>query len=173
MSETMTPEEYNQFIIDHVVDHAGDRCEVDCPACDKQATRHDFEACHTGSVNQHYTLDCEHCGHHECDQDVCGICEAAYDDAYSEYEQRMRNALKLEALADIALENACTGVDPAVFTSIKEMLYDEQQDIEFDCFCFTNERLHRGNFMKCLVCMIMDKRFNTWLEQRIELAKDA
>ncbi|EPR7484044.1 TPA: hypothetical protein ACGSTL_001351 [Vibrio parahaemolyticus] len=171
MSETMTKAEYNQFVIDHVVDHVGDHDEEECPACGKQAIRHDFECCHSGSVNQHYTLDCDHCGYHICDQDECGTCEAAYEASAFEYEQRMDNAFKLEALAELALENACTGVTPAIFTNIKEMLYDDELDIEFDCFCFTDKRLHRGNFMDRLVRMIMDKRFNVRLEQRIELAK--
>ena len=87
---TMTPEEYNQFIIDNVVDHDGERYEVECPACDKLAIKHTFEACHTGSVNQHYTLNCKHCGHHECNEDVCDICDEDHEEALKQYNESLK-----------------------------------------------------------------------------------
>lgn len=76
MSElTMTSEAFNQMAFEQV-DRSGLKTNVECPDCGMQATRRDFEACHSGSVNQHYSLDCSHCGHHECDQDVCTVCES-------------------------------------------------------------------------------------------------
>lgn len=76
MSElTMTSEAYNQMALEQV-DRSGLKTNEECPDCGMQATRRDFEACHSGSVNQHYSLDCSHCGYHECDQDVCMVCES-------------------------------------------------------------------------------------------------
>ncbi|GMQ49639.1 hypothetical protein [Vibrio sp. 10N] len=78
MSElTMTSEAYNQMSFEQV-DRSGLKTNVECPDCGMQATRRDFEACHSGSVNQHYSLDCS-CGYHECDQDMCSKCEQSLD----------------------------------------------------------------------------------------------
>ncbi|MDH1472588.1 hypothetical protein [Shewanella sp. GD03713] len=154
MSGIMTPAEYNQFIIEHVVDHDGNRYEEKCPCCNMQAIKHIFETCHSGSINKDYTLNCEHCGHHSCDQDFCQVCDAKN----IEYDKRMLSTFELDALAEHALENASTGVNPAVFTRIKEMLCDEELYIDFGYFCFSNEPLHRGNFMNTLDSMTRGNR---------------
>jgi hypothetical protein len=34
-----------------------------CPDCAETAQRHNFESCADGSINQHWTIFCSHCGH--------------------------------------------------------------------------------------------------------------
>ena len=158
--------EYNQFIIDNVVDHRGDESEINCPNCGKTAIKHHFEACHSGSVNQHYTLNCEHCGYHRCDQDACKRCdEATQDDAgYIHY----RFMLELDELVDLALEQLITD-DNEVFAAIRKRLHQDEHEIDFDMFYFSDNSTNRFNFMTYLLIEIMDRKFDLWLDEQVEL----
>ncbi|MCE7733021.1 hypothetical protein [Vibrio campbellii] len=40
------------------------------------AARREFDELLGGCINQVYSLDCPHCGHHECDREFCSQCEA-------------------------------------------------------------------------------------------------
>ncbi|WP_282109344.1 hypothetical protein [Shewanella algicola] len=160
--------EYNQFIIDNVVDHRGHESKVNCPICAKTAIRHNFEACHTGSVNQHYTLNCEHCGYHSCDQDVCKRCdEDAQDDTESNHYQFMQ---ELDGLVDLALERLITD-DNKVFTAIRKRLHQDEHEIDFNWFYFSDKSTNRFNFMTYLLIEVMDRTFDIWLDKQVELFK--
>ncbi|MEZ8028582.1 hypothetical protein [Enterovibrio norvegicus] len=100
MSETMSNQEYNQFVFDHVVDHEGRNTVVNCPMCGESANRNDYECCKSGSVNQHYTLDCPHCSHHECDRDGCLLCEM-WDSEENEYDD---TSWKLDAVVEFLID---------------------------------------------------------------------
>lgn len=167
----MNRDEYNQFVLNQV-DHEGSYRHVECPSCQAHAIRNDFEACHTGAVNQHYIIECDKCGFHECDQEWCATCELGIEHEESELEnEKQANTSRLDELSEQALKDACTGVNPVVMTEIKRML---QYEIEFDSFCcflFTKERLNRDNFRGCLIEVILRKRFNHRLEKKIEQAK--
>jgi hypothetical protein len=156
--------EYNQFIIDHVIDQTGDKYQTKCENCGNAAIQHTFEACHTGSVNQHYTLNCNHCGYHRCNQDVCSRCEDYYLSTEQEYGKVINHSLRLYGLVDRALENL-NADENEVFTAIKEMLYQDEYEIDFDLFYFTDELTYRFNFMSYLLLEIMDRRFDIWLEE--------
>lgn len=119
----MNREEYNQCVRDQV-DHEGSYRHVECPRCQAHAIRNDFEACHTGAVNQHYKIDCATCGYHECDQDWCATCEqdlsADYEDEEYKDLERQGNTDRLDELSTQALKNACTSINPVVMTEIKQ-----------------------------------------------------
>ncbi|WP_299085765.1 hypothetical protein [uncultured Ruegeria sp.] len=40
-----------------------DSWETDCPDCGKTARHHHWEEVVGGSINQYFTIQCEHCGH--------------------------------------------------------------------------------------------------------------
>ncbi|AEH16185.1 hypothetical protein [Shewanella baltica] len=155
-------EQYNQYIIDNVVDFEGDNNQEKCQNCGQDATRHNFEACHSGSVNRHYTLNCEHCGFHSCDQDVCRKCEYPFDGDKA-YNEGFMYQHDLETLAFIALDNLNIE-DNKVFDDIKIMLYQECHEIDFSRFYFADSLTHRFNFMSYLLIEIMDRRFDIWLD---------
>lgn len=155
--------QYNHyFIMEHVVDHDGYRCQEKCPNCGKDASRRDFEACHSGSVNQHYTLDCEHCGFHSCDRDECHKCEYPFDED-KVYNEEFMYQHDLETLVFIALDNLNIE-DNKVFDDIKTMIYQEENEIDFSRFYFTDSFTYRFNFMSYLLIEIMDRRFEIWLD---------
>ncbi|MCU8005812.1 hypothetical protein [Shewanella sp. SM96] len=161
--QTFDNDQYNQFIIDNIVDHDGYKTQIKCPDCGKDAIRHCFEACHSGSVNQHYTLNCDHCGFHSCDQDVCRKCEYPFDENKS-YNGVIMYQRDLESLVLIALDNLNIE-DNKVFDDIKIMLYQEHHEIDFSRFYFTDSLTHRFNFMSYLLIEIMDRRFDIWLDE--------
>lgn len=157
----MNRDEYNQFVLNQV-DHEGSYRHVECPNCQSDAVRHDFESCHTGAVNKHHIIECDECGFHECDQDWCATCEQDLSADYEEYKdlERQGNTDRLDELSTQALKNACTSINPVVMTEIKQTL--QSGNIEFDSFCcflFTRERLNRDNFLGCLIEVILRKRF--------------
>lgn len=163
---------YNQFILDHVVDFDGDKYEVKCPSCNKTAIKHTFDACHTSSVNQHYTLNCEHCGCHSCDQDECSRCDQDYESREREYNRNMNYTIKLYNLVDITLDNYLSDFSTTkAFDAIKKIVCQDEFDIQFNIFEFTDAQTHKYNFMTYLLIEILDRRFESWIVQRIELAK--
>ena len=163
---------YNQFIIDHVVDFDGSKYEVQCQSCSETAIKHKFEDCHTGSLNQYYTLNCEHCGYHSCNQDACSECDADYESRECEIERRMSYTLKLNDIVKIALDDYLSDfITTKAFDSIRKMVYQDEFDIDFEIFYFTDSKVYKYNFMTYLLIAILDIRFERWLEQRIELAK--
>ncbi|MCG9576041.1 hypothetical protein L1D14_07290 [Vibrio tubiashii] len=65
-----------EFVLENVVDQNGELDESKCPECGENAKTRTFDSCHSGSVNVYYTLNCSHCGYHECDREECSICES-------------------------------------------------------------------------------------------------
>ena len=114
----LTHDEYNQMVLENI-DHHGSSSETECPNCHNNAFERSFEACHTGSVNQHVEINCTHCGYHECDVDECGICEQATAKSDDEYD-----ALNLDVMFDCILEDLtchrCIGVS---WSSLKSEIY--------------------------------------------------
>ncbi|MBD1577996.1 hypothetical protein HC723_16535 [Vibrio sp. S11_S32] len=90
LEEAISDCAYNNITSDFVICTIGKYTDVDlrellimdatiipCPKCNMNATKREFEASHTGSVNQHTSTDCKHCDYHYCDQDegLCDICD--------------------------------------------------------------------------------------------------
>ena len=67
------------FVRDNVLDADGDRYETECPNCGHQASEHLFDECLGGTINQVSSLDCIHCGYHQCNQEVCPTCEEQWE----------------------------------------------------------------------------------------------
>lgn len=47
---------------------------VQCPVCKADCKKRRYETC-DGSINQRYSINCSVCGHHECNAEICDICE--------------------------------------------------------------------------------------------------
>ncbi|MBQ0600815.1 hypothetical protein J7S78_13540 [Klebsiella oxytoca] len=47
---------------------------VQCPDCGAKCKDRRYETC-DGSINQRYSINCASCGHHECNAEICNICE--------------------------------------------------------------------------------------------------
>lgn len=84
--------EYNQLVIENVLEGSGFVMEVKCPSCGKQASENHYDRNDGGCINSYFRIDCLHCNHHECDDDFCNVCEAsleslhAYSEAYGKYD---------------------------------------------------------------------------------------
>lgn len=168
----MNKSDINKFIIEHVMDRNGTTVVCDCPNCGKSAKRRDFEACHTGSINQHSILNCKHCHHHECDQDdgMCSFCDTRYNKAEEE------NVLSLAATGELlnlseSILNDDTGVAIAsVFRDIDKLIKEKGSLVDFSHFYFNDEQLNCDNFHNSLLQSIRDRHFATWLDNQIKLA---
>ncbi|WP_045391680.1 hypothetical protein [Vibrio rotiferianus] len=68
----------NEFVLDNVLDTLGYRDETPCPSCGQSAERRDYDECLGGSINQVHSIDCSHCGYHECSQEFCPSCECEF-----------------------------------------------------------------------------------------------
>ncbi len=94
---------------------------------------------------------------------MCRECEYPFDDNKS-YNEVIKYQRDLESMALIALDNLNIE-DNKVFDDIKKMLYQEQHEIDFSRFYFTDSLTHRFNFMSYLLIEIMDRRFDLWLDE--------
>lgn len=172
----MNSEIYNQFIKDNI-DETGLKHNETCPDCGKNAIRHEFEACHTGSVNQHYTLNCQSCDYHECDQDFCSICESALDERIearkSELEKDMNDGDSLTLIAEYSIQQVATRgfVSGTSITALKQILVNNPHAAPF-------LNLEERRITKCakdaihlLKSELLEARFNRNLELKITQAK--
>lgn len=95
-SKEMIKSEDRRLIVKH-----NDHTDIEeCPDCGSPVKRHEFESCHSGSVNSHYTLNCLHCDYHECDQDVCDECSSSELTTPSGYNEAIQLELWVDALVD-------------------------------------------------------------------------
>ena len=165
---------YNQCVINQI-DTEGHRTDSTCPACHQVAVRHDFEAYHTGSVNQHYTLDCCHCGHHHCDQDdgCCSICDG---NELEGYEEASKLDLVLEYLLDdIQSRGFCDGYS---WSFLKFYAHQNPKLVR----CYVTYFLHDtaeckaitsvSLLIKYLQRQLTTTRFIARLDQRVDAAKN-
>ncbi|MEI9747361.1 MULTISPECIES: hypothetical protein [Morganellaceae] len=68
-----------------------DEYEDVCTECGATCSHRHYETC-DGSINQRFSINCDHCGFHNCNAEVCSSCDdvpyrSEQDDAdyYSEY----------------------------------------------------------------------------------------
>ncbi|EIZ1085954.1 hypothetical protein MPI44_004502 [Klebsiella oxytoca] len=47
---------------------------VQCPDCGANCMDRRYETC-DGTINQRYSINCTACGHHECNAEICNICD--------------------------------------------------------------------------------------------------
>ncbi len=166
----MTRNEYNQFILDEVVDHGSCYAEI-CSSCGKQATRRDFEACHTGSVNQHYTLDCLHCGHHECDQDdgMCSICDSQHSTPPGYMESGKLDLIVMKLLEDMMHAGR---VNPLDWSFAKLYALQNPRAVDwYDTVFGDNDCLTARDFIRKTQKRLLDMKFEIWLDNKIDSEK--
>jgi len=171
-NETMSREEYNQMVLDNM-NSEGYTAPVDCPECGKEALHKDFERCVGGSINQYYTLNCDHCGLHKCDQEYCHICEQAYAEPEG-YKEAPNVELIVDSMLDSLREKAL--IDPVSWSFLKLYTLQNPELVGwYDTFF-----IHDGKNINTpsrlfhyLKKQLLDERFTIWLNRRIEEAKHA
>ncbi len=184
VESTMSRDEYNQMVLEQI-DDTGTEHDETCPSCGLSARKRNFEACHTGSVNQHYTLDCAHCGFHKCDQDdgCCASCDThkAIDYCYDAFAENRDadgkyNILDqlLSALTASLIQKGT--ISPLDWTSIKLVAIRKPETV----LAYTEWGLQRYReqvmssykaFIQYQQRQILDQRFNYRLRLKIERAK--
>lgn len=169
MNETMmTQDQYNAVALAQV-DTDGDKCEETCPDCGKLAVRHDFECCHSGSVNAHYTLNCSHCGYHECDQDECSICQTSFEDKSYYYDEGCKWSNFLNHMSQY-LKDGKT-IPGLLWTEFKHVMYQQPEVVDWiDTFLDINDASAKG-VIRYFQRHMMDVRFSLRIEERTQHAK--
>lgn len=121
MCKTNTFTDLSNHVWNFVVDESGYECDEECPSCGKQATRRDFDECLGGAVNSVYSINCHHCGYHECSKEVCSTCEQKYEDERWVYELQVKADLVIEDLVD-QLEGGAVYISPVDVTFLKLLI---------------------------------------------------
>lgn len=171
MTEQMiTQAQYKAFVLEQV-DTDGWRNEEACPDCGKMAIRHDFESCHTGSVNAHYTLNCSHCGYHECDQDECSICDVKYEHNQHINDEVGKCLYFIDLFEDKLAERQC--VPGLLWTQFKHVMYHQPTvaDLLDNVLALGLPTNCGKQVVRYVQQHMMDIRFNLRLEERIQHAK--
>lgn len=170
MNNTMMIQEtYNAFVLESVLNTNGFTSEEPCPCCGQAAVRREFDELLGGCINSVYSLDCTHCGHHECDQEFCSKCEANmeenergylkachYADLFEDIEQKLRNG------------KAVTGV---YLTELKQTLHSDPEVVSWLCTFYLLDADEPQTVVHWWKKTMLDARFNARLEARIEQAK--
>ena len=161
-NETMSPAEYNQMVLDNM-NSEGSTAQGSCPECEKLALKKNFERCLGGSINQYYTLNCEHCSHHECDQEYCHICEQSYLEPIG-YKEAPNVELIVDSLLDSLREKAL--IDPVSWSFLKLYTLKTPELVGwYDTFCIddgNNINTPSGLF-HYLKMQLLNERFSIWL----------
>ncbi|MFA0053658.1 hypothetical protein [Vibrio echinoideorum] len=161
-TETMSQDAYNAFVVENVLDTNGFTSEEPCPCCGQAAVRREFDELLGGCINRVYSLDCTHCGHHECDQEFCSKCEASYlkacyyVDLFEDIEQKLRNG---------------KAIPGAYWTELKQALHSELKVLSWLCFLWFIDENEPKAVIYWLKKQMLDARFNARLEVRIQEAK--
>jgi hypothetical protein len=161
-----------------VLDTEDYESEEVCPCCSKLATRRDFDACHSGCINTYYTLNCSHCGHHECDKDECSLCDDAsclhnHDDDYASCLNNYEEAGDWCGFLNRAEELVAAGKPVSGFqwTMFKHTLNHNPDVVDWLCIFMFTESLSAKEFVCFYQKKLLDIRFNARLDQRIAQAK--
>ena len=168
----------NEFVRKNVFDTEGWDSQIDCPECGKEANERNFDECLGGAINQVYTLDCSHCGHHECDQEFCHICESKYEEQIesnqSELETDFRDGERLPLHSEYLIEQVeQTGsVQPADWTYLKLALMKNPNAIQFSDIENIGISCTPKLFINLLVKKVLDIKFTRSLELKISQAKN-
>ncbi len=169
MTEQMMAQAQYKALLLGQVDMDGWCDDEACPDCGKMAIRHDFESCHSGSVNAYYTLTCSHCGYHECDQDECSICQASFEDKSYYYDEGGKWSSFLDRISQYLGDGKT--VPGLLWTEFKYVMYQQPEVADWvDTFLDINDASAKG-VIRYFQRHMMDVRFNLRLEERIQHAK--
>ncbi|USD58870.1 hypothetical protein J4N45_10045 [Vibrio sp. SCSIO 43140] len=159
------------FVLDNVLDYQGDVSTTECPQCGSSAKERHSDSNIGGAINSIFSINCPHCGYHDCDKEECDVCEqtpcGAVHDNHRGYNEASLAESKLERLitrlADTSLVNA---VD---VTELKLMLTYEPCADWFDTFLCLNLRSPFTHIKS----QLLDAKFSYNLERKILAAKTA
>ncbi|MEZ9025172.1 MULTISPECIES: hypothetical protein [unclassified Vibrio] len=180
MNNTMMIQEtHNALVLEYVLDTNGFTSEEPCPCCSQAAVRREFDELLGGCINSVYSLDCTHCGHHECDQGFCSKCEARVvneedDPCYMEENERaeLKAYYYVDLFEDIEqkLRNgkAVTGVH---WTELKQALHSDPEVVSWLCTIYLLDADEPQTVVHWWKKTMLAARFNARLEARIEQAK--
>lgn len=174
MNETMMIQDaHNAFVLENALDTQGFTSEQACPCCGQAAARREFDELLGGCINQVYSLDCPHCGHHECDREFCSQCEASIEENMKENERCYLKAFHyVDLFEDIEQRlrdgKAISGVH---LTELKQTLYSEPEVVSWLCVICLLDANGPQAVIHGWKKTMLDARFNARLEARIEQAK--
>ncbi|EGR0468605.1 hypothetical protein FG064_16535 [Vibrio cholerae] len=164
------------FVRENVLDTDGFLHKTKCPNCGKQASERDFDECLGGTINRVYSIDCKHCGFHECDKEFCYTCEAKMEESIlarkTELENDMDDGNSLTLRAEFAIQEVANKglVSGVELTTMKLILIKNPRACAF--FDLPNESL-----IKCtkeavglLKKHLLNANFNRNLEMKISQA---
>ncbi|WP_039990873.1 hypothetical protein, partial [Vibrio azureus] len=142
------------FVRDNVLDTDCDRDDTECPNCGNQASEYVFDECLGGAINQVSSLDCMHCGHHECSQEVCPTCEenleASIQASADALERDMEDGGKLSFIAECIDEQMSEGrpVSGCTITLFKLIMTNNPGA---RAFCYLDDPDNDGMYRSCSV----------------------
>jgi hypothetical protein len=166
--------EYNKMVLDQI-DTKGTEHDDSCPSCGKPAGTREFESCHTGSVNQHYTINCKHCGYHECDLDdgCCPVCEHIEYKTPIGFDESAKANLVFDSLMDsLSSKGTMNAVD---WSYLKHYVFKIPELVGFySDFYISDHNQLKGYTPKHLIAYmqkeILDIRFKYRIDKKIEAA---
>ena len=170
------------FVRDNVLDADGDRNDTECPDCGHQASEHLFDECFGGTINQVSSLDCTHCGFHQCSQEVCHICEenleASIQASADALDRDMEDGGKLSFIAECIDEQMSEGrpVSGCTITLFKLIMTNNPGARAF-CYLHDpdNDGMYRSRSVKEAINIfkmhLLNVNFNRNLELKIAQAK--
>lgn len=169
MNPMMSSVEYNEQVLENVLDKDGFKYEVPCPTCGKAATKRRFDELLGGCINSVYSLDCSHCGHHECDKEYCSTCDAL-NEASEHRNERLLHCVMLFEHAEECIE-AGQNVPGMLWTALKHEIYHDQDIRQGLCHWLDLDTSTSTSMLKLLRQKLLGIRFKVRLDARIELAK--
>ncbi|MBY8168183.1 hypothetical protein KW507_16025 [Vibrio fluvialis] len=158
--------EYNQMVIENVLNGDDFIMKVECPQCGNEATLRQYDRNDDGCINAYERTDCTHCNDHECDDDSCSICEAAAEVSYAynkaKGEYYMLLDMSFESFEDTDFSKP---VSPVEITNLKLYFLKEVKPIcGDDCDHFF------ADSVKQYLRDRADWNFKQMLNSKIELA---
>lgn len=172
--QMMSQEECNAFVLENVLDTQGYSSEVECPGCGQPAEERHFDECLGGCINQVYSIDCHHCGHHECDQEYCPVCEANNYDGSNENYHKAGQWLMLFDQIEEWLQEGKT-IPGLLWTELKHTLYSQSDVLSWVCTMSSLIPVTIDEVPKVVIAWhqrkMLDIRFKVRLDARIEQAK--
>jgi len=172
-NETMSSAEYNQFVLDNVLDGDGSSEQIPCQECGKEALERTFERCYGGAINQYYAINCNHCGFHQCDQEVCHICEQDCVEPKG-YNEAPKVELIVESLVDSLRAKSMINPISWSFLKLYTLRNPELVDWYHTFYIYDDEGIRSpSDLFHYLKKQLLDERFTIWLDRRIKEAKHA
>jgi len=171
--QMMNQDAHNAFVLENVLDTQGYASEVKCPSCGQSAEERNFDECLGGCINQVYSIDCHHCGHHECDQEFCPVCEAnCNDDSKVSYNKAGQWLTIFDQIEEWLQEGKT--IPGLLWTELKYTLHSEPEVLSWVRLMSMLGSI-TDESPKWVIAWyqrrMLDIRFNVRLEKRIEQAK--